>query len=302
MKLFGFTQEQIKSCIRNEFLSSPESAELLIQLLEVRIDILKLCYIPNNLSIIVYIFRTSKRRLPTTLTQLYQLYVHSAKVHYMQGQCEDPEVPLSYDKQSSFPKDVQDLYGSLCKLALWGLGQERPRMVFKDRELGNLSPLLAKEAKTLGLMTAYKSFTLHGVERSFQFIHATIQEFLAAEALARQPPEQQLEFIQKHLNNSRFLMVLSFLAGRTDLKQIEGIFHVPFSFEGYPNINRLLLLVRMLYEAQNPQLCHTLAQNFPDSSFQLSKLVSLNMLRISELDIYMLCYFLRHSFPCMEST
>lgn len=295
VELFGFTQDQIKSCIKNEFASSPESAQCLIKLLEVRIDVLQLCYIPNNLSVIVHIFRTSKNSLPTTLTQLYELYVHSAIVRYMQTQCDDPEVPLSYDEQSSFPPDTREVYKSLCKLALWGLVQERPRMVFKDKELGDFSPLLVKEGNTLGLMTAYKSFTPYGIQRSFQFIHATIQEYLAAEALAEYSPEQQREFLLKHLSDSRFRMVLSFLAGRTGVKHLESMFRVPLSFTGHPNVDHLLLLVRMLYEAQDTKLCRVLAQNFPDNSFQLSKFVSLHMQRVSELDLYMLCHFLRYS-------
>lgn len=235
------------------------------------------------MSVIVYIFRTSNYELPATLTKLYELYIHSAKVHYLQSECNDPELPLTFDEKSTFPQGTQEVYSSLCTLALWGLDQERPRMVFKDRELENLnlSPLLVKEAKTVGLMTAYKSFTVYGVQRSFQFIHATIQEYLAADAISRQPPHQQLEFIQRHFTNPRFRMILSFLAGRTGLKFVEGMFHIPLSFEGHPNVS----LVQMLYEAQNSQLCHILAQNVPENSLQLSKLVSIAMLKISELDL-----------------
>ena len=295
IELFGFTQEQIKSCIRNELASSPESAQQLIRLLEVRVDVFKLCYIPMNLSTIVYIFRTSNYSLPATLTKLYELYVHSAKVNYLQSHCEDPEAPLSYDEQSSFPPDVHKLYVSLCALALWGLDQERPKMVFKDRELGDFSPSLVQKGKTLGLMTAYKNFSPYGVQRSFQFIHATIQDFLAAEALSRRPLDQQFGFIYEHWNNPQFQMMLSFLAGKTGLAAIEGLYHFPLSFKGHSNVSRFLLLVRMLYEAQNGQLCRALAQNFPENSFRLSSLLSIDMTKISELDFYMLCYFLRHS-------
>ena len=293
IELFGFTQDQIKSCIQSQFISSPKSAQRLIQLLEVRIDILQLCYIPNNLSIIAYIFHTSKSSLPATLTQLYELYVHNAMVRYMQGQCEDPEVSLSYDSLSDFPPDVVKLYESLCSLALSGL--EKSKMVFKDYEIKDLSPLLVEGANTLGLMTAYKSFTPRGIGRSFQFIHTTIQEFLAAEALARLPPNQQWEFMLEHFNDPKFRMVLSFLAGRSGLQHFKSMFQVPVSLAGHLNVDRLLLLVRMLYEAQNTELCHMLAHNFPDDSFQLSKFISLHMHSITELDLYMLRYFLHHS-------
>ena len=295
IELFGFTQKQIRSCIESELGSagSPATAQKLIRLLEVRTDIFKLCYIPNNLSIIIHIFSTSNNTLPTTLTKLFELYIHSAIVRYLQNQCDDPDIPLSYDDKTPFPTEVKQLYGSLCTLALRGLKESQ--MVFKDKEIQDLSPKLVKEANTLGLMTAYKSFTVYGVQRSFQFIHATVQEFLAAEALSGHQPEEQLKFTLEHMDNPQFRMVLFFLAGRTGLQHFDSIFHTPVSFTGHMNIERLLLLVRMLFEAQNSKLCRVLAQSFLDNSFQLSKFVSLDMPVISEIDQYMLFYFLQHS-------
>ena len=293
IELFGFTQEQIQQCIRSEFKSSPASAEQLIQLLEVRTEIFKLCYIPNNLSIVVHIFSTSENTLPTTLTQLFKLYVHSALVRHLQFQSEDPEAPLSMDASTQFPPHIQELYASLCSLALQGLLDSK--MVFQDKDLERFNPLLVQQANTLGLMTAYKYFTPYGIKRVFQFIHTTIQEFLAAEALTRQLPDNQMAMILRHINiSSQFRMVLIFFAGLNGLKGFESFFSVPLSYKGYLNIDRLLLLVRMLYEAQNPQLCNTLAQSFPDGSLELSRFVSLEMITIDEFDLYMLRYFLRH--------
>ena len=293
IELFGFTQEQIQQCIRSEFKSSPASAEQLVQLLEVRTEIFKMCYIPNNLSIVVNIFRTSENTLPTTLTQLFKLYVHSALVRYLQFQSEDPEAPLSMDASTQFPPHIQELYASLCSLALQGLLDNK--MVFQDKDLEKFNPLLVQKANTLGLMTAYKYFTPYGIKRVFQFIHTTIQEFLAAVALTQNLPDNQMALILRHINiSSQFRMVLIFFAGLVGLRGLESLFSVPVSYKGYLNIDRLLLLVRMLYEAQNPQLCNTLAQSFPNGSLELSRFVSLEMMIVDEFDLYMLRYFLRH--------
>ena len=293
IELCGFTQDQVKSCIRNEYSYFPETAELLIQLLEVRTDIFKLCYIPNNLSIVIHIFRTSENRLPDTLTALYQLYVHSAKVRYMQNQYDDPEAALSLEDEAQFPKEVNALYHSLCEVAFSGLNNNK--FVFKESELKEFNPLLVEGANTLGLMTAYKSFTPTAIVKSFQFIHGTIQEFLAADAISMLPPDQQENFILEHINGTQFRMVLLFYAGHTSLSGLKDILKVPMSYEGQLNIDRLLLLIRMLFEAQNPRLCQILAQSFPDSSLQLSSLVSIDMHTISEFDVHVLKYLLRHS-------
>ena len=41
------------------------------------------------------------------------------------------------------------------------------------------------QIQTLGLLSAYKSFTVRGITTLYQFSHLTIQEFLAADYLAQ---------------------------------------------------------------------------------------------------------------------
>ena len=293
IELCGFTQDQVKSCIHSEYSDSPQSAENLIQLLEARTDIFKLCYVPNNLSIVMHIFRTSDNKLPDTLTALYQDYIHSAKVRYVQSVCKDPDDALGIEDESQFPHAVKELYNSLCKVAYIGLLQDK--FSFKESELKEFNPLLVIGANTLGLMTVYNSFTPRAIVKSFQFIHGTIQEFLAAQAMGMLPPDQQEDFILKHINSTRFRMVLLFYAGQTSLVRLENLFQAPISHKGALNIERFRLLVRMLYEAQNPNLCQIFAQSFSDRSLQLSCMFSSEFPAIGEFDILMLQYFLRHS-------
>ena len=250
IELCGFTQDQVKSCIRTEYSDSPDSAEKLIQILESRTDIFKLCYIPNNLAIVMHIFRTSDDNLPDTLTALYQDYIHSAKVRYVQSVCKDPDSALGIEDESQFPDVVNQYYNSLCAVAYSGLQQ---------------------------------------------FVHGTIQEFLATQAISMLPSDQQMGFILKYINTSRFRMVLLFYAGQTSLANFKHIFQVPVSSKGALNIERFRLLVRILYEAQNPDLCQTFAQSFLDKSLQLSYFLYSEFPVIGEFDILMLQYFLRHS-------
>ena len=293
IELCGFTQDQVKSCIQSEYSDSPDSAEKLIQLLESRTDIFKLCYIPNNLSIVIHIFRTSNDKLPDTLTALYQHYIHSTKVRYVQSVCKDPDDALGIEDESQFPSPVNELYNSLCAVAYSGLHQDK--FMFKESELKEFNRLLVDGANTLGLMTVYKCFTPRAIVKYFQFIHGTIQEFLAAHAVCMLPPDQQVDFIMKHINSSRFRMVLLFYAGQTSLVNLKQIFQVPVSCKGTLNIERFRLLVRMLYEAQNPDLCRCFAQSFSDKSLQLSHILCSEFPNIGEFDILMVQYFLRYS-------
>ena len=291
IEIVGFTQKQIETCIHHAFVNDRAAAETLIKLLEVRTDIFKFCYIPHNLCIVLYIYKILGCKIPTTITQLYQYYTTNAMIRHMQTQEEDTESPLQIGDRSKLPPTVQDMYASLCIVALNGLLQDK--MVFTDEELKSINPALSEN--TLRLMTASKKFTPSGFSQSFQFIHATIQEFLAAEALSKQPAERQAQFILENVNKSRFRMTLIFWAGISNLKDFESLFHVPISYDGHPNIDRLLLLLRMIYEAQSPQLCQIIAQSFPFNSLLLSFFTSMNMMTVSEFDLMMIRYLLSHS-------
>ncbi len=292
IELCGFTQEQIKFCIKNEF-SSSDDADKLIQLLKVRTDILRLCYIPNNLSIVMHIFRTSQNTLPSTLTALYDLHIHSAKVRYVQNQYSDPETALGLRDESQFPSKVKELLSSVCEVALSGL--QSSKFVFKESEINDINPLLAEGANTLGLMTAYKSFTPTHIVKTFQFIHGTIQEFLASKALLKFPTNLQQEFVLNNINSTRFRKMLTFIAGQAPISLLKTVLQFPLSHRSSLNIDRFLMLLHMVYEAQSPDLCKVFAQSFPYGSLILSSLVSADMPTISNFDVHMLQYLLEHS-------
>ena len=57
-----------------------------------------------------------------------------------------------------------------------------------------------------------------GIALSYNFLHLTIQEFLAAFHLCQQSTEQQVQMFTLHQNTSSYKMVLKFMAGLTDLE------------------------------------------------------------------------------------
>ena len=103
------------------------------------------------------------------------------------------------------------------------------KMVFSIHELEAVFPDcsdLDTDCNLLGLMTAFKEFASTGEELSYQFLHLTIQEFLAARwAVSQFPSGQLLKFFQDHLREGQYQMVLLFLAGISQLNfTLQNIF------------------------------------------------------------------------------
>ena len=218
VEIVGFTEKQVKECIRQNITDKPKAEELIEQLKQ-RLDILSLCYTPLNAAIMLYVYKQEEHTLPTTLTQLYTLYIlHSLK----------RSVEIHFDNLSAH--DITDLknlpdpialpFIALCKMAYNGLQDDQLGFSTSQlpQSLQGCPGCKGTKPDLLGLMSGSKSFTGSNAEVSYQFTHLTAQEFLAAwyAAIVLSAEEQSKLFIEK-AGDDRFRMMLLFLAGITGL-------------------------------------------------------------------------------------
>ena len=157
---------------------------------------------------------------------------------------------------------------ALSKLAYDGLVSEK--MVFSIDDLEAAFPECSDidiEHSLLSLMTVFKGFKSTGEELSYQFLHLTIQEFLAASWAASQlSAGKLLMFFQDNLTEKRYRMMLLFLAGisKFSFPSAEIIFchsklNLRYRPEDQKTINLFFFLAHLIYESQNFSLFHTLA-------------------------------------------
>ena len=267
VEILGFTKEQIHQCITNA-IKDESKAQTLLNTLEQRLDIILLCYIPLNCSILLYVYQQQNFALPDTLTELFEIFI----LHALKRDAKIKSahrLAMKICSLASLPSPLNDDLDHLCKLAFDGL--VKGRMVFQYKEIETMC--LSDEdmeSKFLGLLTAFKSFSAVGDNMTYQFLHLTIQEFLAARWVAtHMSPEEQAKFFKDHILNDHYRMMLLFLAGITKLENPS--FGTVFSSEldfFIPEEERSRVieteklffhLVHLLYEARNHIYCNTLA-------------------------------------------
>ena len=222
VEIVGFTEKQIKECIRQNITDKPKAEEL-IQQLKQRLDILSLCYTPLNAAIALYVYKQEKHTLPTTLTQLYTLYIlhslkRSVKIHFENLDADD------ITDLKNLPDSIALPFIALCKMAYNGLQDDQLGFSTSQlpQSLQGCPGCKGTKPDLLGLMSGSKSFTGSNAEVSYQFIHLTAQEFLAAwyAAIALSAEEQSKLFMEK-TGDDRFRMMLLFLAGITGLQDTQ---------------------------------------------------------------------------------
>ena len=249
VEVLGFKKKDIEHCIKQN-VTDKEKAKKLIQMLKERLDIVSLCYIPLNCRIVLYVYQ-QQDTLPDTLTQLYEVFILYTVKHYKPGINE-----IKYANNiEDFPATIIKCLDSLCELAYTGMTQDK--LVFNYKEVTHKLDALALP---LGLLNLIKTDKEQTEAHYYQFLHLTIQEFLAARHLARTKSNKfKQKFITSKIHDERFRMTLLFLSGLTklDFIAVEQAFPASKSIEigvkhKYKTIerSRFLFLAHFLYESQ----------------------------------------------------
>ena len=314
VEVLGFEEEEIFSYVRNAL--TEENVEQLIEELEIREDVLSLCYIPFVCSMLVRVYQLSGFILPNTLTKFYKKYVLYAVKRSMKKQELDPDTVESLEE---LQEDQKRAFDELCCCAYEKLKTQNT--TFNRNEILKLSHSL--KCEHFGLMNCYKiaDTTKH------QFLHLTIQEFLAAWWITHHDDQKML--FREHFQDTHFRMTLRFVAGLTELKDdsyqeyfskevdLQCIRKPLFGFEShqysmfhqnpqllcvgkygvlskYPLLEPFydtdtIQLLHLIYESENKVLCQIFVSSIKNTSLCVDRVHS------SQFDLLCLSFLLKNS-------
>ena len=184
---------------------------------------------------------------PNTTTELYTLYSSVLLKRYL---IDHPVQEKWNGDLHDLPQSLQPHFRHLCEVAHKGI-------VIKQRQLIFYEDDIPEGSTTLGFMNSvhplHQSIT-QTASPSYNFIHLTLQEFLAAFHIWRTYPQQeQLLFIE-----TQYSMIILFLAGLTKLSNPWTKCVLPVPRVRAEDNEMVLYLNRKhilwLYETQNEQL------------------------------------------------
>lgn len=297
VEVVGFTEADIKNSITASIADKSKAAEL-CQLLQQRQDLACLCYIPLVCASVVHLYMEDGYNLPRTLTDLYsKLVINLARRNAKRWK--DASLSKRITSLMDLPQPTSHWFKLLSEMAYLNLAREDPKLIFDEEDLEQMPfPSSEVETYTLGLMTTVISYSSHDNRENYQFLHATLQEFLAAWWIATMlTDEEQAAFFYDNQHNDQLRLVLVFLAGISELRaeQYSRVFQCKIDFTnktdfGYLQFynnpeeekqltpvnyhleaQRFLLLLLYLHEAKNKNMCHTLAESIAKSTIDLQR-------------------------------
>ena len=208
-EILGFTKQQIDKYLISITLDDSNLLDELRHYVSLNPPIHAAMYIPLNAAIVFDVYKDRRGRtdcvIPNTMTELYTAFSHTLLIRYLVDQ------GTRIRKVSSFadlPREIYKKFLNICKLANDGINNG-DQLIFSD---------LPDDFETLGFMQSVPELHFSvGVSVSYNFLHLTIQEFLAAYHLSLQLAQDGDSELYYYTVGNQKESVMRFLAGITKL-------------------------------------------------------------------------------------
>ena len=220
IQILGFTRENITSYYES-VLKEERVLGAFKRYLGLHPHILSAMYVPLHCAIVVEVFinsfdtqtiSESKATIPKTMTQLYYSLTKSLLMRYLKKHHKYGKMQFRIQHFDRLPGKVSDRLKFISELAYNGLIQDK--VIFTDEDV-------PYNFDTLELMQSIPElYTDEGTVVSYNFIHLTLQEFLAAYYVSCQEPERWIKEFKERKDQSRMKVMLRFLAGLTSFSGI----------------------------------------------------------------------------------
>ena len=253
VEVVGFGKDEIREFAEKYFSKDIQTVEEFLQQLNEYPQLHSLCYVPMNLVMIVDIFQCSEKKLPSTLTELYQVFivmtlkrqVKKENITKKPAVCSSIAVRAADSVEETLcvmlrgiPKETVGIVLCLSRLAYRGFfdwyghnegefkfkyGLEKkwkePKIIFTESDLIQCDIEVTSDFDGFGLMKVTHTHQLLTDINTYSFNHLTIQEYLCAVYISLQSQQEQLRLLREHFRE--YPNVFTFVCGLTGLASSE---------------------------------------------------------------------------------
>ena len=247
-ELLALAKEEVENEIRG--MTNFDSGFDFQQFIESNPMIRAAMYTPVSAAIVEQVFKSAPPNPPTTVTGLYSAYVLMRLEQHLSEHPDYSGSNIQVRTLADLPERVLGDLQRLCSLAYEGVSQQM--IVFSS---------LPEGVSTLGLLETVPQVYDEGEDRvSYNFLHYTVQEYLAALHLSHLQPQQLMTIVdtkylrlvikygRSYYEATQYKTTFQFLAGITMLE--------PFPVDFLSDLlkKEAATVYRWLYESQNQPL------------------------------------------------
>ena len=226
VEVVGFGVKEIREFVENSFPNDVESVKEFMRQLTEYPQLHSLCYVPLNLVMIIDIFRFSQKKLPSTLTELYGLFIVMILQREVVKGCSMKKLTVGDNVEVALckmlpdiPKEAVGIVYLLCKLAYYAFFKsysdreeknkygnvinrwKDPKIIFTESDLTESGIEVTSEFDGFGLLKVVYAHQLPRDTVTYNFLHLTVQEFLCSLYMSTLSQQEQLNLLSEHFSD-----------------------------------------------------------------------------------------------------
>ena len=291
--ILGFTEEQRKHYIEHS-LNDQSQIKQLTTYLDQHNIISSLCYLPFYILLLLFLYKQGFP-LPNNVTELYNIFI-CLTIHRNLSKYGNTAKQAIKDI-NNLPEPYGKFIQQLSNLSLQALNKNQ--LIFTLDEIKQFCPQVESIPGALnafGLLQAIEHVSIFETTTTFNFLHLSLQEFLAANYITTLTPHEELSILEEYFwrgsHSNMFTIYLSltkgqrssfrkFLSGGDDTIAI----HSKFLDDKLKSIH----LYRCFNEASgDDRVCKTIESNFSNGTINFFY-TTLSTNDIENISIFLTC-------------
>ena len=265
VEILGFTEENRRHCIEQAFQGKPQKIKELSKYLDDHLTINSLCFVPFNMIVLLFLYEQG-RSLPKNSSDMYNHFICLTICRYLSKS--GYHLTNTITDLTNLPELCNKIVKQLSTLSLQAI--DKNKLIFTLDEIKAVCPDFEDTPGAIngfGLLQAVQHYGLTGETSTFNFIHFSIQEYLAAYCITNLPPLQELQILKDKfwLDNylNTFTIYLALTKGqRPSFKNFisDGNKTINISQSVLNNYSFCFHLYHCFYEAGDEKMCETIAK------------------------------------------
>jgi len=278
--VMGFTETEREHFIQQSLKKQPLKIPQLTDYLHHHITISSLCFTPFNLLVLLFLFKKGYP-LPNNSTELYKLFIGLTICRNLAKYGNTVSQPIT--DLNNLPDPCGNIIQQLSKLSLQALNNNQ--LIFTLEEIKSCCPQLEATPGAIngfGLLQVVEHADIFTNTRTFNFIHFSIQEYLAAHYVANLELNEERSILNKYFGSdihyNMFMFYITLTKGqRLSFKQFlcGGNEAIVIDDKFLKDKLLALHLYKSFYEAGDYQICKTIEGKY---SYKMISLLGITLL------------------------
>lgn len=282
IEILGFSEDDQIDFIQQSLDNQPDKILPLNEYLKNHPVITSLCFIPFNMTILLFLYK-QEMILPNSSTDLYSLFICLTICRHLRKS--GITLEKEFTNLNHFPQPYSNIIHQLSQLAFEGL--EMNQLVFTMDEMKKRCPDISTIAGVngFGLLQAVEYVGITSKTISVNFIHYSMQEFLAAYYVTSLSSNEELSVLQEKFWEDKYLNMFYFYVALTEGQRVSFRRFLSCEDEEIAIDSKFLFyqldriwLYRCFTETADCHMCDIIEKKFSNGKITIYHTLSSNLL------------------------